>query len=82
VTKIAMIKTALTVGGSAMSDPSASMELEPADSELSPSPASKDRGRVMPLIVGALIGMGIGLGIGIGLGNATRKRIDRFSVQY
>jgi hypothetical protein len=65
-----------------MSDPSASTELEPADSESSPSPASKDGGRVMPLIVGALIGMGIGLGIGMGIGNATRKRIDRYSPSY
>jgi hypothetical protein len=65
-----------------MPDPSASTELEPADSELSPSPASKDGGRVMPLIVGALIGMGIGLSIGVGIGNATRKRIDRYSPSY
>ena len=65
-----------------MSDPSASTELEPGDSESSPSPASKDGGRVMPLIVGALIGMGIGLGLGIGIGNATRKRIDRYSPTY
>jgi hypothetical protein len=60
-----------------MSDPSASTELEPADSE-----PSKDRGRVMPLIVGALIGMAIGLGLGIGIGNATRRRIDRYSPSY
>ena len=65
-----------------MSDLSASTELEPGDSESSPSPAAKDGGRVMPLIVGALIGMGIGLGIGMGIGNATRKRIDRYSPSY
>jgi hypothetical protein len=65
-----------------MSDLSASTELEPADSELSPSSGSKNGGRVMPLIVGALIGMGIGLGVGIGIGNATRKRIDRYSPSY
>jgi hypothetical protein len=65
-----------------MSDPSASTELEPADSELSPSPVSKDGGRVMPLIVGALIGLGIGLGLGMGIGNAARKRIDRYSPSY
>jgi hypothetical protein len=75
--KIVMIRTALTVGGSAMSDLSASTELEPADSE-----SSKGGARVVPVIVGVLIGMGIGLGIGMGIGNAARKRYDRYSPTY
>ena len=65
-----------------MSDLSASTELEPADSESPPSPASKGGGRVVPVIVGVLIGMGIGLGIGMGIGNAARKRYDRYSPTY
>jgi F0F1-type ATP synthase assembly protein I len=70
-----------------MSDPSASTELEPADSESPPSVASGDSAngsrdnaaRAMALVVGVLVGTFIGVGIGIGLGNAARKRFDRWS---
>ena len=70
-----------------MSDPSASTEPVPADSESPPSLASSgngkgngdNAGRATALIVGVLVGTSIGLGIGILIGSAARQRLNRLA---